>query len=78
MRITVHIPDDLGEEVRTRTDNVSAYVTEALRDRIEREEKRRARRRILEGIQEHEGSGVLEEDAEEQLHRKRHQGDRTQ
>lgn len=78
MRVTVHLPDDLAEEVRSRSDDVSAYVTEALRDRIEREDKRRARRRILKSIQEREGSGMFKDDAEEQLHRQRRRGDRTQ
>jgi len=32
MRITVRVLDDLGETVKASTDNVSAYVTEALRE----------------------------------------------
>ena len=47
MRITVRLPDDLGENVKRRTDNVSAYVTDALTEKIEREERRRARRELL-------------------------------
>lgn len=33
MRITVRRPDDLGEDVKRRTDNVSRYVTEALTEK---------------------------------------------
>jgi len=48
MRITVRLPDDLGDEVKRRTDNVSAYVSEALAEKIERERRREARLNILE------------------------------
>lgn len=47
MRITVRLPDDLGEEVKRRTDNVSGYVTDALTEKIRREKRRRARQEIL-------------------------------
>ncbi len=47
MRITVRLPDDLGEKIKCRTDNVSQYVTEALTEKIQREERRRARHEIL-------------------------------
>ena len=47
MRITVRLPDDLGEDVKRRTDDVSKYVTEALTEKIQREERRRARQKIL-------------------------------
>lgn len=76
MRFTVRVPDDVGEIVKSVTDNVSAYVTEALREKIERDRRRTARKKILEGIQDDEGSGA-NEDAEEQLHRERRVGDRT-
>jgi hypothetical protein len=33
MRITVRLPDDLGEDVKRRTDNVSGHVTEALTEK---------------------------------------------
>jgi len=48
MRITVRLPDDLGEDVKRRTDNVSRYVTDALTEKIQREERRRARNDLLE------------------------------
>ena len=47
MRITVRLPDDLGEEVKRRTDNVSGYVTDALTEKIEEENRRRARQELL-------------------------------
>ena len=31
MRITIRLPDDIGEEVKRRTDNVSAHFKEARR-----------------------------------------------
>ncbi len=48
MRITVRVPDDLGEDIKARTDNVSAYVVEALTEKLERERRRAARQEILE------------------------------
>ena len=47
MRVTIRLPDDLGEDVKRRTDNVSRYVTDALTEKIEREERRRARTALL-------------------------------
>jgi hypothetical protein len=76
MRITVRVPDDLGQAVKSETDNVSAYVTEALREKIARDRRREARQNILDGIRDFEGSGV-EEEAEEQLHQEREEGDRS-
>ncbi|MCS4054657.1 type II toxin-antitoxin system CcdA family antitoxin [Salinibacter ruber] len=66
MRITVRVPDDLGDIVKATTDNVSAYVTEALREKIARDRRRKARQNILDGIRDYEGPGV-QEGAEEQL-----------
>ncbi len=65
MRITVRVPDDLGDIVKATTDNVSAYVTEALREKIARDRRRKARQNILDGIRDYEGPGV-QEGAEEQ------------
>ena len=39
-RITVSLPDDVAERLGMET-NASAYVTEAVRDRMEREQTRR-------------------------------------
>lgn len=72
MRITVRLPDDLGEDVKRRTDNVSGYVTEALTEKIQREERRRARRELLEMA----GEGAVDPDLHEQNQRMRRQGDR--
>jgi post-segregation antitoxin (ccd killing protein) len=47
MRITVRLSDGLGEDLKRRTDNVSRYVEEALTEKIQREERRRARQEIL-------------------------------
>jgi hypothetical protein len=76
MRITVRVPDDLGDIVKATTDNVSAYVTEALREKIARDRRRKARQNILDGIRDYEGPGV-QEGAEEQLHGERRDSDRT-
>ena len=35
LRVTVRLPDDLGQEVEWRTDNVSVYVTEALCEKLQ-------------------------------------------
>jgi post-segregation antitoxin (ccd killing protein) len=76
MRITVRIPDDLGDTVKATTDNVSAYVADALREKIERDRRRAARQNILDGIRDYDGPGA-EEGAEDQLHEDRRTGDRT-
>jgi post-segregation antitoxin (ccd killing protein) len=76
MRITVRVPDDVGETVKATTDNVSAYVTEALREKIARDRRKKARKNILDGIRDYEGPGV-EEGAEDQLHRERWDSDRA-
>ena len=76
MRITVRVPDDLGDAVKVTTDNVSAYVTEALREKIKCDRCREARRDILDGIRNDEGAGG-EKGAEEQLHQERRDSDRA-
>jgi post-segregation antitoxin (ccd killing protein) len=76
MRITVRVPDDLGDTVKASTDNVSAYVTEALREKIARDRRRKARQNILDGIRDYEGPGA-HEGAEEQLHQERRDSERT-
>ena len=73
MRITVRVPDDLGEDVKRRTDNVSAYVVEALAEKLERERRRAARQEILERAQKGEGP---EEDLHAINQRERREGDR--
>ena len=73
MRITVRLPDDLGEEVKGRTDNVSKYVTEALTEKIEREERRRARRELMEMA----GESSVDPGLHDENQRLRRQGDRS-
>ena len=72
MRITVRLPDDLGEDVKRRTDNVSGYVTEALSEKIQREERRRARRELLDMA----GEGTVDPDLHKENQRMRRQGNR--
>lgn len=76
MRITVRVPDDIGETIKSETDNVSAYVTEALREKMKRDRRREARQNILDGIRDYEGPGA-EDGAEEQLHQERRDSDRS-
>ena len=73
MRITVRVPDDLGEEVKHRTDNVSAHVVEALTEKLERERRRAARQEILERAKE---GGSPDEDLHAIEQRERRDGDR--
>jgi len=47
MKITVTIPDDLGNEVMARTDDVSAFVSEALAEKLKRMQQQEAREKIL-------------------------------
>lgn len=72
MRITIRLPDELGEEVKRRTDNVSAYVTEALSEKVRREKRDEARRRLLRFA----GTGGVDSDLHEINQRERHEGDR--
>jgi len=73
MRITVRLPDDLGEDVKRRTDNVSGYVTEALAEKIQREERRRAREELLEMA----GEGSVDPGLHEENQRMRRREDRS-
>ena len=75
MRITIRVPDDVGETVKSATDNVSAYVTEALREKIERDRQKTARQNILDGIRAYDGPGA-DKGAEDRLHDERRTGDR--
>lgn len=47
MRITIRLPDELGDEVKRRTDNVSAYVQEAITEKLQKEKRDAARQRLL-------------------------------
>ena len=72
MRITVRVPDELGKEVKRRTDNVSAYVTDALTEKLQKEKRDEARRELLQFA----GTGI-DEDLHEINQRERREGDRT-
>jgi hypothetical protein len=72
MRVTVRLPDELGEEVKRRTDNVSAYVTEALSDRVRKEKRDEARRRLRRFA----GTGGVDPDLHKINQRQRREGDR--
>lgn len=72
MRITVRIPDDLGEEVKSRTNNVSAYVQEALSDKLKLEKRRQA----LNRIRRHMGTANVPDNIHEIIQRERREGDR--
>lgn len=47
MKIDITIPDELWNAVRNETDDVSAFIVEALEEKLQREGQLRARRRIL-------------------------------
>lgn len=72
MRITIRLPDELGEEVKRRTDNVSAYVKEALDEKLQRERRDEARRRLLRFA----GTGYVDPSIYEINQRERREGDR--
>jgi hypothetical protein len=71
MRITIRLPDDIGEEVKSRTDNVSAYFKEAVAEKMRKEKRYEARRALLR----YAGTGV-DSDIYETNRRERHEGDR--
>jgi Arc/MetJ-type ribon-helix-helix transcriptional regulator len=72
MRITVRLPDELGEEVKRRTDNVSRYVRDALTEKIQREERRQARQDLLDMA----GEGTVDPSVHHRNQKTRREGDR--
>jgi post-segregation antitoxin (ccd killing protein) len=66
------VPDELGEAVKQRTDNVSAYVTDALTEKLQKEKRDEARRELLR----YAGTGV-DESLHEINQRERREGDRS-
>ncbi len=72
MRITVTVPDEIGKEVKSRTDNVSAYVSDALEERLRKEKRDAARRDLLRFA----GTGGVDPDINEINQRWRREGDR--
>ena len=73
MRITIRVPDDLGAELKERTNDVSAYVLDALAEKLRRERRRAAREEILEKAQE---GGTPADDIYDINQRERREGDR--
>ncbi|MFP4229434.1 MAG: hypothetical protein ACLFTE_11500 [Salinivenus sp.] len=72
MRITVRVPDELGEAITGRTDNVSAYVTDDLTEKLEWEQRDEARRRLLRFA----GTGI-DDSLHEINQQERREGDRS-
>ncbi|NBB84654.1 MAG: hypothetical protein GVY12_00295 [Bacteroidetes bacterium] len=73
MRITATVPDELGKAVKEETDNVSAFVAEALQEKLEREQQQRARKKILELA----GTEEFSEDVLEILQQERRESGRV-
>ena len=69
MRVTVSLPDDLAQEVRARTDNVSGFVAQAVTSYLtllQREDAFEEMDRLIGGLD-------VAEDAVDALHRLRHE-----
>lgn len=47
MRITVQVPDDLEAELKERTNDVSAYVLDALGEKLRKEKRDEVRQELL-------------------------------
>ena len=73
MRITATVPDELGNAVKEQTDNVSAFVAEALQEKLERLHRRAARKRLLDLA----GSGGVDASIDQALHRERQSSGRS-
>ena len=73
MRVTVRLPDDLGQEVKRRTDNVSAYVAEALSEKLQADRRQEALHRISTAI----GSFEVSSKAYKTLQKERRNSDRA-
>lgn len=73
MRITATVPDELGKAVKEQTDNVSAFVAEALQEKLDRLHQRAARERV----QALAGSGGVEASFDEYLRAERRSGERV-
>ena len=73
MRITVTVPDELGREVKAQTDNVSAFVADALAEKLAADKRRAAR----EHIRQLAGQFEADSDLLDRLHEERRSSDRT-
>lgn len=67
MRISATIPDDFGREVKQKTENVSAFVAEALKEKLARMRREKARRKLLKMA----GSGDVSDEFDEKVQRDR-------
>lgn len=72
MRISATIPDDVGKAVKAETDNVSAFVAEALEEKLARIRRRRAREDILDLA----GTGGVNDNFDDELRTLRRNRDR--
>ncbi|PSQ95977.1 MAG: hypothetical protein BRD55_07965 [Bacteroidetes bacterium SW_9_63_38] len=72
MRISATIPDEVGEAVKAETDNVSAFVADALEEKLARIRRRQAREDILEAA----GTGGGGTDFNDTLRQMRRHSDR--
>jgi hypothetical protein len=72
MRISATIPDEVGRAVKEETDNVSAFVAEALEEKLMRIRQKKAREQLLDLA----GSGGFRADFDEELQTERRDGDR--
>jgi post-segregation antitoxin (ccd killing protein) len=71
MRISATIPDEVGEAVKAETDNVSAFVADALEEKLARIRRRRAREEILDAA----GTGGVSPDFDDELRQMRQRSD---
>lgn len=72
MRITATVPDEVGRAVKDETDNVSAFVAEALQEKLARIRQKRARKDLLDLA----GTGGVRGDVDEELQNERRDHDR--
>ena len=73
MRISATIPDEIGRAVKSETDNISAFVAEALEEKLRRIRRREAREDLLEMA----GSGGVREGAIEDIQSDRRESGRV-
>ena len=73
MRLTITVPDEIGEEVKERSGNVSAFVTEAIIERLDQMKRREARERI----RSLGGTAQIKSSVYDTLHNERRRSDRS-
>lgn len=72
MRITATVPDEIGQAVKNEADNVSAFVAEALEEKLARIRQKKAREELLDMA----GSGGVRADFDDDLQKARRASDR--